>query len=161
ALNPALTAPANGAIVSNSVSLTATASSCATKVEFYCDNTVLVGTATTAPYGVTWNSAGAANGSHSLCAKAYDAAGNSTNSAGNTVTVNNSIATSPGQLKWAQGGVVAAVYGQARTLAVASDPSGNVAAVGDFQYTVDFGNGLLTSAGGRDGFIVKYNSQGV
>jgi hypothetical protein len=46
-----------------------------TKVEFYIDN-ALVGTSTTSPYSVTYNSANLVNGTHSLVAKAYDAAGN-------------------------------------------------------------------------------------
>ncbi|MBI3305420.1 Ig-like domain-containing protein, partial [Candidatus Parcubacteria bacterium] len=44
---------------------------------------------TTAPYSITWNTTGAANGSHTLTAVARDAAGLSTTSAGVAVTVNN------------------------------------------------------------------------
>ncbi len=40
--------------------------------------------------------------------------------------------------------------------AVAIDAAGNVITVGRFQGTMDFGTGTLTSAGGTDGFIVKY-----
>lgn len=40
--------------------------------------------------------------------------------------------------------------------AVAIDAAGNVIVVGKFQGTVDFGNGVKTSAGGYDGFLVKY-----
>ncbi|MBK9263992.1 MAG: SBBP repeat-containing protein [Polyangiaceae bacterium] len=40
--------------------------------------------------------------------------------------------------------------------AVATDSMGNVVAVGRYQGTLDFGTGLLTSAGGHDGFVVKY-----
>jgi hypothetical protein len=160
ALNPVLTAPNSGATVSNTITLTATASACATRVEFYCDNTVLVGTATAAPYNVSWNTTSAANGSHSVCAKAYDATGNSTTSPSSTVTVSNVTTLVAGQLQWAQGGVVTALYGQSRVLGMAADSSGNVIAVGDFQYSLSLGSITLTSAGGRDGFIVKYNSQG-
>jgi hypothetical protein len=45
--------------------------------------------------------------------------------------------------------------------AVAVDGSGNVAATGQFQGTVDFGGGNLVSAGGTDIFLVKYNPNGV
>lgn len=46
---------------------------------------------------------------------------------------------------------------------VAIDSSGNVAAVGQLDGTtpsIDLGNGTLTSAGGTDGYLVKYNSSG-
>jgi len=45
------------------------------KVEFYVDG-VLKGTDTTSPYSMTLDSTTLANGSHTLVAKAYDAAGN-------------------------------------------------------------------------------------
>src|SRR5204862_6697470 len=32
--------------------------------------------------------------------------------------------------------------------------------VGDFQGTIDFGSGPISSAGGYDAFVAKYNSQG-
>ena len=44
---------------------------------------------------------------------------------------------------------------------VAVDGSGNVYATGYFEGTVDFGAGDVTSAGGRDGFVTKYNAAGV
>ena len=46
-----------------------------TKVEFYVDG-VLKGTDTTSPYSMTLDSTTLANGTHTLTAKAYDAAGN-------------------------------------------------------------------------------------
>ena len=39
---------------------------------------------------------------------------------------------------------------------VAANGSGNVAVVGDFEGTVDFGGGPLTSAGGQDIFVASY-----
>jgi len=59
-----------------------------TKVEFYIDG-ALKGTSTTAPYSVTTDSALLLNGSHSLVAKAYDAAGNVGSSAAVAFTVSN------------------------------------------------------------------------
>ncbi len=75
-----LTAPANGATVSGSVALAATASDNVgvTKVEFRADG-VLVGTDTSAPYTGTWNASAASPGSHTIQARAYDAANNTTN----------------------------------------------------------------------------------
>ena len=43
---------------------------------------------------------------------------------------------------------------------VAVDPAGNVVFTGSFSGTVDFGGGPLTSAGGRDVFLVKLDKDG-
>jgi hypothetical protein len=74
----ALTAPAAGATVSGTaVMLTATASAATangvtvTRVDFMIDGTI-VGTATTSPYTVSWNSTTVTKGSHSLTAKVTD-----------------------------------------------------------------------------------------
>jgi hypothetical protein len=85
-----ITAPANGATVSGTVSVTATASDNVgvTKVEFYLDG-VLQSTDTTSPYAWSWNTTTATNATHSLTAKAYDAANNIGTSAAVSVTVNN------------------------------------------------------------------------
>ncbi|MFY0563795.1 kelch repeat-containing protein [Archangium lansingense] len=86
----ALTAPTSGEVVGGSVNLTATASDNVgvTKVEFY-DGANLLGIRTVAPYTYTWNTASAANGTHTLTSRAYDAAGNVGTSAAVTVTVDN------------------------------------------------------------------------
>jgi hypothetical protein len=70
-------ASASEAGTSGTITLSATASDNVgvTNVEFYVDN-ALVGSDATSPYSFTLNSATLANGSHSLTAKAYDAAGN-------------------------------------------------------------------------------------
>ncbi len=85
-----ITAPLNGATVSGTVSVTATASDNVgvTKVEFYLDG-ALQSTDTTSPYSWSWDSTTASNASHSLTAKAYDAALNVGTSTTVTVTVNN------------------------------------------------------------------------
>ncbi|MFS8065532.1 MAG: hypothetical protein ACMG6S_04085, partial [Byssovorax sp.] len=45
--------------------------------------------------------------------------------------------------------------------AIAVDPSGAVLVAGDFTTSVDFGGGVLTSAGVTDGFVAKLDSFGV
>ncbi|NWJ41769.1 MAG: M4 family metallopeptidase [Geothrix sp.] len=72
---PTSTASESGTTGTITLSATATDNVGVTKVEFYIDG-ALVGTSTTSPYSVTYNSANLANGTHSLVAKAYDAAGN-------------------------------------------------------------------------------------
>ena len=44
---------------------------------------------------------------------------------------------------------------------IAVDPSGAVLVAGDFTTSVDFGGGVLTSAGATDGFVAKLDSFGV
>jgi len=68
-----ITSPANGATVSGTITLTATASDDVQvlKVEFYVDG-VKIGEDTTAPYTASWNSANTTNGAHNIMAKAYD-----------------------------------------------------------------------------------------
>jgi len=88
----AITAPANGATVSGTVTVSAAASSSVgiANVQFMLDG-ANVGTALTAsPYQISWDTATAANGSHSLTAAATDTAGNSVTSSPVTVTVSNS-----------------------------------------------------------------------
>jgi hypothetical protein len=85
-----ITAPANGATVSTTVAVNASASDNVgvTKVEFYLDG-VLKNTDTASPYSWSWDTTSAPNGSHSLTSKAYDGAGNIGTSAAVSVTVSN------------------------------------------------------------------------
>lgn len=87
-----ITAPANGASVSGTVNVTASASDNVgvTKVEFWLDG-ALQSTDTSSPYAWSWNSSTASNGAHALTSKAYDAATNVGTSPAVTVTVNNGI----------------------------------------------------------------------
>lgn len=72
-----VTSPADGASVSGTVNVTASATDNVgvSKAEFYVDN-ALKSTDTSSPYSYSWNTTTVANGSHSLLVKAYDAAGN-------------------------------------------------------------------------------------
>jgi poly(hydroxyalkanoate) depolymerase family esterase len=85
-----LTAPANGATVSGTVDLTATASDAGgiSKVEFYANGSLLA-TDTSSPYSFAWNTSAIANDDYLLEAKAYDTAGNMASDADTTVTVSN------------------------------------------------------------------------
>jgi subtilisin family serine protease/PKD repeat protein len=86
----ALTAPASGATVLGTVTVTADASDNVgvTRVSFFANGAV-IGTDTTAPYSVTWDTTQGGNGAISLVAKAYDAGGNVGSSAAVLVNVNN------------------------------------------------------------------------
>jgi len=71
-----ITAPASGATLSGTVSVTASATDNVgvTSVDFYLDG-VLQASDTTAPYSWSWNTTGA-DGAHTLRSQAHDAAGN-------------------------------------------------------------------------------------
>ncbi len=94
-----LTAPANGAIVSGTTAVTATASDnvAVARVEFF-DGTTSLGIDNSAPYSASWNTTTAANGSsHIIKAVATDTAtpALSTDSNIATVTVNNGCTALP------------------------------------------------------------------
>jgi len=72
-----LTSPADGASLSGTVTLSATADDNigVAKVEFF-DGTTLIEEVTSAPYSINWNTAMFQNGSKTVSAKATDGAGN-------------------------------------------------------------------------------------
>src|SRR5207302_297646 len=86
-----ITSPANGATVSSTVTVSATASDNVgvAGVQFQLDGANLGAEDTTAPYSVAWDTTTVANGSHTLTARARDAAGNVATSTAVTVTVSN------------------------------------------------------------------------
>ena len=88
-----ITAPSNSATVSGTVTISASASDNVgvSKVEFY-QNGVLLSAGNVAPFTYSWNTTTVANGTYTLTAKAYDAAGNIGQSSNVSVTVNNTVA---------------------------------------------------------------------
>ncbi|HEX5474931.1 MAG TPA: LamG-like jellyroll fold domain-containing protein [Vicinamibacterales bacterium] len=87
----ALTAPAAGATVSGSITLSATASDDrgVAGVSFQVDGANVGVQIPTAPYSLSWNSGTVPNGSHTIRALAVDAAGNTGTSPAQAITVNN------------------------------------------------------------------------
>ncbi len=88
------TATASETGTSGSITLAATASDNVgvTRVDFLVDN-VVKGSDTTAPYALAFDSTTLTNGSHTLVARAYDAAGNSGASSAVTFSISNAGAT--------------------------------------------------------------------
>jgi subtilisin family serine protease len=88
-----ITSPAAGATVSGTVTvnISATDDVAVTKIELYADGT-LVGSSTTAPASIAWDTTSLTAGSHTLQALAYDAANNVGASSSVTVDVQNSPA---------------------------------------------------------------------
>ena len=112
-----VTAPAPGATVTGTTSVTANASDnvVVAGVQFLLDGAALGAEDTSAPYSTSWNSILTPNGTHVLTARARDAAGNQTTSGPVTVTVANVIPSS-----------LVAVYGFSEgTGTTVADLSGN------------------------------------
>jgi hypothetical protein len=93
-----LTAPAANATVSGtSVALTATATAATmdgvmvSRVDFFVDGT-MVGTASTSPYTVNWDSTKVADGSHAVTAKVTDSVNGTATTPATTITVMNAAA---------------------------------------------------------------------
>src|SRR6266849_8659670 len=86
-----ITSPTNGATVSGTISVVASASSSVgiASVQFLVDGANFGAPATTSPYTVSLNTTTLSNGNHTLAARAKDTAGNSATSAAITVTVSN------------------------------------------------------------------------
>jgi hypothetical protein len=93
-----ITSPAAAATLTGSIAITANASDNigVAGVQFVVDGADVGAEDSTAPYSVTWNTATVGNGSHTVSARARDAAGNTALAQAVTVTTNNS--TGPDQL---------------------------------------------------------------
>jgi hypothetical protein len=94
----AMTAPANGATVSGAavtVSASATDNVGVASVQLLLDGAPIGAPDTTAPYSISWDSTAVANGTHTLSARAADAAGNATTATAVTVTVANADTMAP------------------------------------------------------------------
>jgi chitodextrinase len=105
-----ITAPANLATLSGTVTVSATASDNVgvTAVQFFLDGANLGLQLATAPYSVAWDSTSTSNGVHILTAQARDAAGNVGNALAVSVTVTNSTSTAlqDFQTRCAQTGII-------------------------------------------------------
>ena len=122
-----VTAPAGGATVSGSVSVSASAADDVgvAGVQFRLDGASLGAEDTSAPYGVSWDTSAVGNGAHVLTAVARDAAGNTTTSTSVSVTVSNTGAdTSPPSVSVTAPAGGATVSGSVSVSASAADDVG-------------------------------------
>jgi hypothetical protein len=92
-----ITSPANGATVSNNITVSANASDNVgvASVQFTWDGANLGSALTSAPYSISVNTTTGTNGPHTLSAVARDAAGNQTTSSAVIVQVKNPVNTAP------------------------------------------------------------------
>ena len=147
-----VTSPNDGATVSATTSVTATAADNVgvSGVQFKLDGANLGSEDTTSPYSVSWNTTTASNGAHTLTAVARDAATNTTTSSAVSITVfNDSTApivaiTSPSDGASVQG-----------SLSVTADASDNVGVSG-VQFKLDGAN--LGSEDTTSPYSVSWNT---
>jgi fibronectin type 3 domain-containing protein len=151
-----LTAPANGATVSQSVNVSANAgdNTGVAGVQFRLDGTNYGAEDTAAPYSVAWDTTASANGSHTLTALARDGAGNTTLSGPVNVTVANSGGTT---------GLVAA-YGFEEGIGTTTADAaggGHTGTLSNASWTTQgkFGNAL--SFNGSNSFVSAPDSNGL
>ena len=92
-----ITAPTGATPLSGSVTITANAADNVgvAGVQFLLDNNALGAEDTTSPYSISWDTTTAANGTHTLVARARDTSGNTALSAPVTVNVANAIPATP------------------------------------------------------------------
>jgi hypothetical protein len=128
-----MTAPVAGATVTGTVTVSATATDNVgvLGVQFLLDGVAAGAEKTTAPYTTTWNTTAATNGSHTLSARARDAAGNLTTSAAVTVTVSNDATPPSVSLTAPVSGATAS-----GTLTVSANATDNVGVAG-VQFLLD------------------------
>jgi hypothetical protein len=131
-----MTAPAAGAPIAGTVTVTASATDNVGVVglQFKLDGVNLGADVTAAPYTLAWITTTAANGTHTLTAVARDAAGNSATAAGVSVTVDND--TTPPTVSMTAPAAGSTVGG---TVTVSASATDNVGVVG-VQFKLDGAN---------------------
>jgi peptidoglycan/xylan/chitin deacetylase (PgdA/CDA1 family)/archaellum component FlaF (FlaF/FlaG flagellin family) len=144
-----LTAPADGATVNGTVTLSASASDNVgvDRVEFLVDGQ-LVGSDTSAPYSVAWDSASVADGAPTIAARAVDPAGNATNSSAVTVTVGNggpTDTTPPTTTIGCNGATCATGYYNASVSVTLSATDSGGSGLKEIRYTTDGSDPTATS----------------
>ncbi|HEY2940895.1 MAG TPA: Ig-like domain-containing protein, partial [Vicinamibacteria bacterium] len=130
-----ITSPSAGATVSGTITVSASASDNVgvAGVQFQLDGANLGAEDTTAPYSVTWNTATASIGAHTLRAVARDAAGNTATSASVSVTVPDTTAPTVSITSPSSGATVSG------TITVSASASDNVGVAG-VQFQLDGAN---------------------
>ncbi|MET0556215.1 MAG: Ig-like domain-containing protein [Vicinamibacteria bacterium] len=133
-----VTSPAAGAVLSGTVTLSASASDNVgvAGVQFLLDGAAQGAEDTTAPYALAFNTTSIPNGAHTVSARARDAAGNATTSAAVAVTVNNPVPdTQPPSVSVTSPAAGAVLSG---TVTLSANASDNVGVAG-VQFLLDGG----------------------
>jgi Bacterial Ig domain len=157
-----ITAPANGATVSGTVTVSANATDNVgvTSVQFFLDGANLGLQLVAAPYSITWNSTSTINGAHTLTAQARDAAGNVGNATPVSVTVSNSgnSALQDFQSRCATSGVIVCEgFDNASEFVPASWPNTGLYPGSDNTIEIVQDTSVYASGGGSLHFPIKAN----
>jgi chitodextrinase len=159
-----VTAPAGGATVSGSTTVTASASDNVgvAGVQFKLDGANLGSEVTASPYTIAWDTATASNAAHTLTAVARDAAGNTTTSSTVSVTVNNVGGTLLVGTQTIQTGLDSNSSGEAEGFKFVASSTGTA---GTFKFYVDSGSaatslkvGVYTNNGVHPGTLLTSGS---
>ena len=133
-----ITAPSNGAALSGTVTIAATATDNigVVGVQWKLDGSNLASELTTAPYSGSWNTSGVSNGSHVLTVVARDAAGNSKTSSSVSVTIANTVTTTTSGSSSGSGGSSGGGGGSGGSSGSQSVVSAPISPLGTFTPTV-------------------------
>src|ERR1700730_1739673 len=152
----AITAPSSGAIVSKSVSVSASATdtqSSVLSVQFYLDGSHLGPALSSNPYAITWDTTQVADGNYNLSAVATDVAGATTTAAVDVTVKNTSTSWNPTVLgvPWANDFITIA----ANEVNAKTDPPLKVTAGGDgvADYTADTRAAIQLAASSGGGVV--------
>jgi len=148
----AITSPSNAQSVSNSVNVSVDVSDNAgvTKVEYYVDG-LLKSTETDSPFGYSWDTSQLAYGSHTIMARAYDAAGNSSDSSRSVSVVNDFSAPVVALIEPANNSSVSG------TVAIKSNASDNVGVTRVDYYC----NNMFLFTGNVSPYLFNWDTGGV
>ncbi len=154
--------------------LTASASSCDTIVLSWTASTdsggsglagyriyrsgVQIGTTASTTYS---DSGRTASTTYSYTVAAYDNATNVSAQSSSASATTTSCTTTPGLFSWSRGVGGTATADSAHITSMTTDGSGNVIIAGYFEFSCNFGGGVMTSSGSaRDIFVAKYSPTG-
>lgn len=149
--NVGITAPSSNAVLSGSaVAISATASDNIgiSRVDFYRDSNVLLGTDSTSPYSISWDITSATSGAHTLTVVATDLAGNTKTSS----IVNVSVDNTPPQVSLSAPANNAFVTGTFAVSATATDNG----AIGKVEFYRD--NNVLLTTDTSSPYTFNWNS---
>ncbi len=153
------TAPAVGATLSGTATLSATASDpddAVSSLSFYVDGSLL-STDTTSPYTASWDTTSVSNGSHTLSEKACDTHSNCATTQGYAVTVSNTALPSAPSVSLTAPSSGATVQGTV-TLAASASAHGTGATLASVQFFVD-GTSIGTDT--TSPYTLSWNTSGL
>jgi len=142
-----LTSPAAGATVSGTTNLTATVSGMnAAYVDFFVDGKA-VGSVTSSPFTLAWDSTSVTNGTHTIAASAFDASGAKTDSVAVTITVSNNGGdqTPPTSAIACNSGPCSGWFGNAVSVSLSATDNAGGSGVASIVYTTDGSDPSLTN----------------